>query len=129
MDYMDYNDISSNIYEGVYSPKAKFPKTIKYQDDYIIDENKSVKWNREEVEKLNKDRTVKLKEYRLAQSKSENRFIKDLELYIINNGFNEKQANLIAQRAWDEGHSGGLHEVLVEAEDLIEFAVEIVDLI
>ncbi len=48
---MTFHDIQCNCWNGVYSPPPNLGYKAKTLDkDTVIDENKSVKWNREEVE-------------------------------------------------------------------------------
>ena len=51
---MTFHDIQCNWWNGVYAPPPNLGyKAPKLAKDTIIDEDKSVKWNREEVEKRN----------------------------------------------------------------------------
>ena len=51
---MTFRDIQCNCWNGVYSPPLNLGYKAKTLDkDTVIDENKSVKWNREEVERRN----------------------------------------------------------------------------
>lgn len=51
---MTFHDIQSNCWNGVYLPPPNLGYRAKTLDkDTVIDENKSVKWNREEVERRN----------------------------------------------------------------------------
>lgn len=47
-------DVKNDLYNGVYTSKPiRHPKFLK--DNHVFDENKSVKWNREQVEIYNKN--------------------------------------------------------------------------
>lgn len=51
---MTFHNIKCNIWNGIYSPPPKLGyKPAKLAKDTVLDENKSVKWNREEVERQN----------------------------------------------------------------------------
>ena len=51
---MTFHDIQCNCWNGVYSAPSKIEYRAKMLNkDTIIDENKSVKWNKEEVERRN----------------------------------------------------------------------------
>jgi hypothetical protein len=51
---MTFENIQSNCWNGVYSPPPNLGYKAKTLDkDTVIDEDKSVKWNREEVERRN----------------------------------------------------------------------------
>ena len=51
---MTFENIQFNCWNGVYSPPPNLGyKAPKLSKDTIIDEDKSVKWNREEVERRN----------------------------------------------------------------------------
>lgn len=99
-----------------------------YNNDYVFDENKSVKWNRTEVKRRNKERENIIAEYESNYHKIvEDAFIR----YIENNYcFNEKIASKIFSQAYDVGHYGGFIEVfdyMIEYSDLLEKCFELIN--
>ena len=111
-------------------------KFAKYKEDYVFDEDKSVKWNREEVERKNKEYKEERKRL-IKEHKEEFDLAKDTvisliadELKTILPGAKEelihpdnlkKKADLIFAKAFYKYRSYGIHEVLVEIEELVDF--------
>lgn len=60
---MSIETIKDNYKNGEYNPKIPYPKIKKYPTDHVFDENKSVKWNREQVEIENAKQQELLKMY------------------------------------------------------------------
>lgn len=73
---------------------------------YVIDEEKSVRWNREEVERHNEAITNEkerlLSEYNAEIARITAEFIKWIEATY---NLNEKEAKIIYSRAYDEHHA------------------------
>lgn len=111
-------------------------KFAKYKEGYVFDEDKSVKWNREEVERRNKE--YKEEQNRLIKEHKDEwdsmintvKFLIAEELKSILPGAKaelihpdnlKKKADLIFTKAWERSHSYGMHEVLTEVEELVDF--------
>lgn len=54
------------------------PEGRKYPPDYIFDEEKSVKWNREEVNRQNQEREEKVKELQRVKNKARDEVMEDI---------------------------------------------------
>ena len=57
MTYNDVRDIIEDVRkqtENLYAERRQNPPARKYSDDFVFDENQSVRWNREEVIRQNK---------------------------------------------------------------------------
>lgn len=82
----------------------------------VIDENQTVKWNREEVERRRaeydqrvKDLNTRKNQWRDSLEKElYERMVLDLDGFIPVEG-----AKIIFQRAYEEGHAGGVSEVFI----------------
>lgn len=111
-------------------------KFAKYKEDHVFDEDKSVKWNREEVNRKNKEYKEEqnrlIKEHKDEWDSMKNTVISLIaeELKSILPGAKaelihpdnlKKKADLIFAKAWERSHSYGMHEVLVEVEELVDF--------
>ena len=127
--YGDWRTIESD-YENITSTSLLDPnKYPTYVIGYVFDENKSVKWNREEVERLNNIAFTELKN----EEKRRKELQKNIEHIIINliakelinrELFNDMhiaiiKANKLFSRAWEEKHSYGLYDVCVFADFLV----------
>lgn len=96
----------------------------RYPNYYIIDENQTVKWNREEVKKNNELYDKKVQELNFERNKFRDsihekiyKYIKDL----LNDKITIKQAILIYNYAYDQGHPGGWHDVCCCIDELVDF--------
>ena len=117
---MKFETIIDKINNGKY---VKNKQTNLYEEGHVFDENKSVKWNKEEV--IRKNEQLK-KEFKNA--KVEN-FKNDVIEYILNNyeiSNNRNIANMVYNMAYEFGHSSGNREILNETIDFASFAEDIV---
>lgn len=115
--------VREKIRNGAYNHKLKYPKkdVEKMKDTYVTNENKSVKWNREQVE-MNKQKYKQELDAFVQEGKDlRDLFFKDLlGVLMVGFEFTEKASNYLLNKAWDEGHSEGLESVVQELADLIE---------
>lgn len=119
---MKFETIIDKINNGKYF-KIKQPNL--YEEGHVFDENKSVKWNKEEV--IRKNEQLK-KEFNNAEMKRED-FQYDVVKYILNDykiNNNENIANMVYNMAYEFGHSSGYREILNETIDFAIFAENIV---
>ncbi len=112
-------DVSENASKGIYT-NANVRKRDFYEDTWVFDENKSVKWNREKLKEENEkveafNENVETKKFRGMDG-----FTSDL-IEAIANELNVKseQAEVIYNHSWEEGHSSGYSEVLYNAREMI----------
>ena len=115
------DNIKNNKYVNILE-RPKKPEGYK-KDNYVYDENKSVKWNRDHQKEL----TDKyLNDFNLYRSKSlylEKQFMNDLKSAIsIQFDLTPKNAELLANIAYEESHSDGLNLIVTTARDLGELA-------
>lgn len=98
------------------STRKKFPK------GYVFDEDKSVRWNAEEVEKNNKasqEETSELQRNRSVAINSATSEIVKLIVHEFDDKINEKQAYIIWNLAYEKGHAYGCQEIEIHLEELI----------
>lgn len=96
----------------------------------VIDENKSVKWNREKVEQLNKeiDERNKMRQ-KFSQKELDDKFEKDLiEAFVNKTGLNEKQIKEIYYKVYGECSFINKWQIILDVEELSEFVVELKNL-
>ena len=113
---VEFKIIMDKIQNGIYDRPKKLNL---YGDDHVIDENKSVKWNREEVVRRN-EKIKAEKNVALTDQFKEDVIEYILKNYEINN--NKEIAISVYKMAWETGHSYGLHDVLQEVIEFAEFA-------
>ena len=104
---------------------STIPELKKYKEGYIFDEDKSVKWNKEEVVRRNedyKDEAIRLrKENALLQKEADDAAIE----YLLEYSSTVKNRNAMSYLlgfAFEQKHHNGY-------VDVIEFAEELVDLV
>lgn len=98
--------------------------------NFVFDEDKSVKWNKEQAKKNNDDYDNEVK--RLNQEKMKRRDEIYAEIYKaiqeeVGFGISEKKAAKIWECAYDRGHSAGWYEIIVnleEIEELVKFVLD-----
>lgn len=98
--------------------------------NYVFDEDKSGKWNKEQAQKSNDDYDNEVK--RLNQEKMKRRDEIYAEIYKaiqeeVGFGISEKKAKKIWWYAYDRGHSAGWNEIifnLEEIEELVKFVLD-----
>lgn len=115
--------VREKIRSEAYNHKLKYPKkdVEKMKDTYVTDENKSVKWNKEQVE-INKQKYKQELDAFVQEGKDlRDLFFNDLlGVLMVGFEFTEKASNYLLNKAWDEGHSEGLERVVDVLVDLIE---------
>jgi hypothetical protein len=110
---------------------SKFPH---YNQNDIIDENKTVKWNRDEVARYREE--YEKEKYRLTHARNEalcsiindikELFSDELSTYHINSKKSGKEiASLIYNKAYEESHSYGIYDVLQKMDDYVDFIYEL----
>ena len=107
--------------------RSKFPR---YRESAVIDENKSVKWNREEIIKRNEAFQKEVSRLQTIRSKEINKVISEICLDIVSqldNRITLEQAKLIYDTAWAKGYSQGVNCVFNEIDEYIEFVSKFMD--
>ena len=124
----DYEQIESM---SIKPDSAKFPY---YNQNDIIDENKTVKWNRDEVAKCReeyakeKDRLIHARNEALCHIINDIKelFSNELSTYHINSKKSGKEiASLIYDKAYEDSHSYGIYDVLQKMDDYMNFIYEL----
>ena len=112
-----------------YELKESRPKKNKFKADYIFDENKSVKWNKEKVIEENEKITNEIKEYDNKRHALQQSLDKDIIIAIEQEfNLNHEQASELFSYGYREWHSGGIHEVISGISDLGNTIKKIIDL-
>lgn len=115
----DLYDIKCDLEEMVnMSCKPSFPKP---RTGDVIDEDKSVKWNREEVTRLQNAYDEEVKKLNTKKNKCRDDLYKELYKVIRKEvgGITINDAQQIFQYAYSEGHSYGYNEVFIRLDELI----------
>lgn len=121
-----FEDIFATIKESEstynrYNVKAERPEHT-LPNDYVIDEEKSVKWNREQVRIHNQQIALQWKKYRDASLQGWYNFCSDLKEAISNEyGFNKNQVDYIREQF---ELTTDLYEVANKAKEICEFLTD-----
>ena len=127
-DKLNYGVVLDRISKGIYDIKYSKPKSLLKDTDFI-DENKSVKWNKEQIEKENEKIKLHNEAIKEAKEKGPRIFEDDLKEAIMSeHGLNADQASKVYRKAYEDGHSAGDLEILWNAQELGELAEEVLKL-
>lgn len=117
-------NILVSSFESFYTGYSCKPNKEEYpypKETDVIDEYESVKWNREEVQRLRRafeNRVEELTRYKnLISSAFEGRII---EILASDNSISVEESQKIWSYAYSEGHSCGIREVISYYENFIE---------
>lgn len=118
-------EIRERLNEGYYDCKVPFPDFKgRLKPDHIINEDWSIKKNREMVKEHNEKINNSYKEYN-DESRRVSKLFKDDCIKAIKNGsiikFDDNQAGIVFNKAYEHGHSGGHYEVIGYLVDEIEY--------
>lgn len=130
MEKIIFEDIKENIKNGEYENKGTRPvKPEGYKkENYVYDEEKSVKWNREHRIELEQEYENEWKVYRYEATNAEIKFKNDLIKSIMNEAdLEEEQARVVYNKAYEDGHSEGLEEVVNKSEEYSRFVLEVIN--
>ena len=110
---MDWDDIQS-AYETVHSMSC-VPKSVKkVKADHVFDENKSVKWNREQVEINNAAYRAEVARLNTEKNKARedviNMIIEKIQSE-VGTSLSKRKAKAIWELAYEERHSYGFYDV------------------
>ena len=104
--------------------EAIIPEIDSWPEGYIIDEEQSVRWNREQVADHNKEVENAKKKYYQDRRKGHKNFYVDLKQAIQNDyNFTESQAAIIIEHL----NNDGMYEDLDRAEGLCEIVYDILN--
>lgn len=97
-------------------------------DNFIFDENQSVKWNRQKVQEHNELAQQAKKIYWDRMNEIDCWFSERVHEAIQNElHVSGKVASIIFNQAYDRGHANGYHEVIIYAEQYCEFIQSILN--
>ena len=102
----------------------------KVREDHIFDEEKSVRWNREMVEKNNAEYQAEVARLNTAKNKRRDAILEDI-YRLIQEDVGHNLSRIKAQRlwayAWEQGHANGFPDVYYHLQDMVEFARMLLD--
>lgn len=99
------------------------PAAKRVPKGYVFDEDKSVRWNAEQVESHNAAIQKEVSEKQKARSLAINQATDSIIALIVDEFYgeiNSKQAEVIWNIAYDSGHSGGRYEIKAQLQRLMD---------
>lgn len=107
------------------------PKDIrKVPAGYIFDEEKSVKWNREQVDENNARYLKEVARLNTLRNKERNRIYEEIYTAIqqeVGHNLSREKAIVIWNLAYEWGHSSGIGEICHYLNELIELAEKLLE--
>ena len=97
----------------------------KVRADHIFDEEKSVRWNREKVEKNNADYQAKVARLNTEKNKRRDAILEDIYRLIqedVGHDLSWVKAQRLWAYAWVQGHANGFPDVYYHLQDMVELA-------
>ena len=97
----------------------------KVKSDHIFDEEKSVRWNREMVEKNNADYQAEVARLNSEKNKRRDAILENIYRLIqedVGHDLPREKAQSLWMYAWDQGHANGFPDVYYYLQDMIELA-------
>lgn len=95
------------------------------KENHVIDENQSVKWNREECQRRNQQKRESIQDIRKQLQDLTNHFHQQVYQYIQEEyDFNKDQAVAIYNYAYEESHSYGFYDVINTVHKIASFLQE-----
>lgn len=129
MTYNDVRDIIEDVRkqtENLYAERRQNPPARKYSDDFVFDENQSVRWNREEVIRQNKAIDNARRAFERKVNRQSARVDEAIKQYLKDEfDFGDAVAAKVFEMAWEHGHPCEFDEVLIDAQSYGEFVKSI----
>lgn len=127
MKITNVEELNKAIKENLYHVEYLKPKYLK--EYTVIDEDKSVRWNREQVEQLNLEMKIKAKQNKQERKDMQLKQEKDIvRAYANQANLSEKKIKLILDYVYEENHSYGIWAVLETLDSLIDLIKKVEDL-
>lgn len=132
---MSYDNARSAI-QAVYAKAEQLSKDSEaalkahpaFPHNHVFDEDKSVRWNREERERRAAARKQVENEYRQKETDCWQEAVNAIQTFILDEyDFSEKIAELVYEWAYHKGHAYGYLEVLCEAQIIGEQVRKLID--
>lgn len=105
------------------------PTFKRLKDNEVLDEDKPVRWNKEQVQKNHEDYDREVARLNTLKNKERDEVLSNIYKEIQSNvtGLGEKGAKAIYRYAYEQGHSCGYNEVAGHITALYELAEQILN--
>lgn len=113
----DYTEFCRNFNYRPDRKKFPYPKI-----GTVLDEDKSVKWNREEVDRLRAAHDEEVKRLQRHYNEVAREYEKEIKQSLAEEyDLNEAEVDVIWGKAWEDGHDCGIRNVISHFYDLASF--------
>lgn len=128
VEFYSASELTDEIYElSAYRYDETYYRKKLIKEGTILDEDKSVRWNREEVARQNEEINTRIKNDKHWHSLEDNAMsdiIKASANDFYMQGFSKETLNIIFAKAWEDGHSSGYGDVYSSFRELIDMFVD-----
>ncbi|MDX5808386.1 hypothetical protein [Bacillus cereus group sp. BfR-BA-02730] len=126
--YSCIDEISNAFVNKFYEPLQEYPSHRKFSENHVFDEEKSVKWNREEVERQNEQVKQRKMEWNSEKSRLNAKLQNDcVQILKEDYGLNEAQAEKLYGYVYNDKHSC-MHDFFIYLEEFAGVTKEILSL-
>lgn len=123
------DNLIDKVQMGFYKSNVPLP-VFGYKRNHVFDENMSVKWNNEEFERRKAEYRILMQEYKEAEKRKETSFYNELCSEITENfGLSDKQAAIIADKAWRDNCGDGLISIVCKALDFASLCRDLLSIV
>jgi hypothetical protein len=120
-------EVRYNYDNGDYKTKLEYVKESRLKDNYIFDEEKSVKWNKEQVIKHNEQLKIDKTAYRNDQQRLSNKLTDDVIAALMHEyNINENVARKVEGYVYTEYRSC-MSDYFSAFSDIMDFVIEIIN--
>jgi len=114
-------DVRTAVTTKQFENMLEYPKMVTIREGHVFDEDKSVKWNREQFESLKATERAERDAWQREERRMEQSFTDMLTKAIMTElTICEAAAKSVANKAWEEGHSSGYSNILHYADDYVD---------
>lgn len=128
VEFYSASELTDDVYElSAYRYDEVYYRGKLIKEGTILDEDKSVRWNREEVARQNEEINTRIKNDKHWRSLEDNAMcdiIKASANDFYMQSFNKETLDIIFAKAWEDGHSSGYGDVYSTFRELIDMFVD-----
>lgn len=125
----DWHEIQSD-YERMQGMSCVPSSLRKVPQNYVFDEDQSVKWNKEKVIENNTAYQAEVARLNTAKNKARDAIHEDIYHTIqseVGHGLTREGARKIWEYAYERGHAYGIYDIMSCLEELLELVSEVLE--
>ena len=124
----DWDEIQNDF--EVMQSMSCVPTFKRVPANFIFDENKSVKWNKDMVAESNANHQAEVARLNTAKNKARDEIYEDIYYAIqceIGNGLTREGAMAVWGYAYELGHAYGIHDIMSNLYDILELIKKVLN--